>query len=172
MKQLNILELHRTINEKNNRKNECYEKVLDIFHKKISIAAEHKNLRAFIEIPEYICGYPLYNLNDCIVFVMTSLKNNGFLVQYYFPKMLYISWDFEEIKRKDNETKTLPAPKQQLQLQQQSNNNLNQNLNNKTINMNNNMNNNTSLLTSKLLSSKPIASFNKKPTGKLALNMF
>ena len=40
MKKLNILELHRTINEKKNRKAECYEKVLEICHKKINLAAE------------------------------------------------------------------------------------------------------------------------------------
>ncbi len=98
MKKLNILELHRTINEKKNRKTECYDKVLEICHKKINLAAEQKRLRCMIQVPEYICGYPLYDLNDCLNYLLTSLKANGFLVNYYFPKVLYISWDFEEIK--------------------------------------------------------------------------
>lgn len=99
MKKLNIFELHRTIHEKKQRKHECYEKVLEICHKKITIAAENKKLRCMIEVPEYIYGYPLYNLNDCINFIVNHMQKNGFLVTYYFPKILYVSWDFEEMKK-------------------------------------------------------------------------
>ena len=98
MKKLNILELHRTINEKKSRKEESYEKVLEICHKKINLAAEQKRLKCMIQVPEYVCGYPLYDLNECLNYLLTCLKANGFLVNYYFPKVLYISWDFEEIK--------------------------------------------------------------------------
>ena len=100
MKKINIFELHRTINEKNQRKSECYEKVLEICHKKVTVAAENKKLRCMIQVPEYVYGYPLYNLNECIKFILKSMERNGFLVIYYFPKILYISWDFEEIKNK------------------------------------------------------------------------
>jgi hypothetical protein len=99
MKKINIFELHRTIHEKNQRKEECYEKVLEYCHKKITIAAENKKLRCVIDVPEYMYGYPLYNLNDCINFIINHMQKNGFLVNYYFPKILYVSWDFEEIKK-------------------------------------------------------------------------
>lgn len=94
---INILDLHRTINEKNLKKNECYEKVLDICHKRIRLANDNNSLRLIFEIPEFIYGYPLFDLNACIKYLLNSLKLNGFLVNYYFPKILYISWDFKEI---------------------------------------------------------------------------
>jgi hypothetical protein len=106
MNKLNILELHRTINEKKQRKSECYEKVLEICHKKIKTAANTKKYRCLIDLPEYVYGYPLYDMNECIKYVLNSLKNNGFLVTYFFPKILYISWDFEEMKTDKKNKKT------------------------------------------------------------------
>lgn len=98
MKHLNILELHRTINAKKLRKEECFEKVLEICHKKISVAAENKKLRCVIDVPEYVVGFPIFDINECMTYIIKCLSNNGFLVKYYFPKTLYISWDYEEIK--------------------------------------------------------------------------
>jgi len=160
MKKLNIFELHRAISEKNNRKIECYEKVLDICHKKIVVAAENKKLRIFIEVPEYVCGYPLYNINSCLKFILDSLKANGFLVKYYFPKILYISWDFEEIK---GDNKIALAPQQNIQqAMPQNKSSTKQPLFQPKL-----------ALTSSLVAKPtPYAMLNRKPTGKLELNMY
>lgn len=105
-KRLNILDLHRSINEKKIKRTECFEKVLETCHKKIKMCAETSNkLNCFYEVPEYIMGYPLFDLNDCIMFIMDALNRNGFLAVYYFPKFIYISWDFEEIERNKNKDK-------------------------------------------------------------------
>ena len=109
MKRLNILELHRTINEKNMRKTETYEKVLESCHRKITLGSQTRQLRCMFEVPEYIPGYPIFDLNSCIKFVMATLKASGFLVKYYFPKILYISWDFDEIREDSKPKNTLNA---------------------------------------------------------------
>jgi hypothetical protein len=98
MNKLNILDLHRTITEKKNRKNEAFEKVLSICHKRIKNSAEHEQLKTLIVVPEFIVGYPIFNMNECLEFIIDSLKKNGLLVRYYFPKLLYVSWDFTEIE--------------------------------------------------------------------------
>jgi hypothetical protein len=105
MKRLNILDLHRTINEKKERQTVCFENVLSRIHKKIQKSADEKKLRCVYEIPTFIFGLPLFDLNDCIEFVMSELKANGFIVTYYFPNMLYVSWDFEEINKNKAENK-------------------------------------------------------------------
>lgn len=84
------------MNAKNIKKNECYEKVLDLCHKRIKAAAEYRQMRCLIEVPEFVVGFPLYNIGDCMKFVISSLRENGFLVRYHFPKILYISWDYDE----------------------------------------------------------------------------
>lgn len=173
MKKLNILELHRTINEKNMRKTETYEKVLEICHRKITLGSQTKQLRCMFEVPEYVPGYPIFDLNSCIKFLLTTLKANGFLVTYYFPKILYISWDFDEIKaesqsiivnnnnnnitsegKKNNEKKhfgPLPLPQYNP---------------NKSIQLTNqNQVNNKNLLTSSI-------KLQQKKTGRLELNLF
>lgn len=95
---LNIFEINRKIEEKERKINISHEKVLEKCHKQIINSANESNLRTLIELPEHIYGYPLYDLNNCIKFVISSLNNDGFYVKYFFPKILYVSWDFNEIK--------------------------------------------------------------------------
>lgn len=98
-KKLNILDLHRTISTKQQKRVECFDKVLELSHKKIVNHSENKKTRLFYEVPDFMLGYPLYDINDCIRHVMQSLESNGFLVTYYFPRYIYISWDLEEIEQ-------------------------------------------------------------------------
>jgi hypothetical protein len=44
-------------------------------------------------MPEVLVGYPNYNLSDCLVFIVESLENNGFLTRYIHPNLLFISWN-------------------------------------------------------------------------------
>jgi hypothetical protein len=109
-----------------------------------------------LEVPEYVCGFPLYDLNSCIKYLIDSLKVNGFLVKYYFPKVLYISWDFEEIK---NENKP-PPPQVQSQY-----------IVEKKSYEKPKASSRSPYLTSSLASKGPTC-LNMKPTGKLALNLY
>jgi hypothetical protein len=99
MSRLNIHELHRKIHQKNEKKSVCYEKVLEICHKRIISSTEREKTSCLFEFPEYILGYPLFDLNACMEYCKKQLCSNGFLIEYYFPNRFYISWDFEEIKR-------------------------------------------------------------------------
>lgn len=112
MKNLNILDLHRSINDKQTKITECYEKVLDICHKKIQTSAKNQQLRCFIEVPCFVFGYPIFDYNKCLEYIYNSLVKNGFLVKYYFPKHFYISWDFEEID--SSKRKNQPVKKQDM----------------------------------------------------------
>ena len=102
---LNILDLHRKINQKQEKKSVCYEKVLDICQKRIVTLAEREKTCCVFEFPEYIPGYPLFDLNTCMEYCKRSLIASGFWVDYYFPNKFYITWDFQEIKEKKNEAK-------------------------------------------------------------------
>ena len=156
MKRLNILELHRTINEKNERKNECYEKVLEICHKRIVMATEHRKMKYVFVVPEYIPGYPIYDLNLCIKHIIKSLETNGFLVTYVFPKYLYISWDFDEIK------KDIPMHSSDVAAQADK----------LLIPVNKSRPIKHEALTSSLLMKHPKAPLNMKSSGKLELTLY
>lgn len=95
---LNIMDLHRKINQRNEKKSRCYEKVLELCNKRILNSTERDKTACVFEFPEYVIGYPLFDLNACMQHCQKQLVASGFLVQYYFPNKFYISWDFEEIK--------------------------------------------------------------------------
>lgn len=106
---LNIMELHRKINQRNEKKSVCYEKVLEICQKRILLQSERDKTSCFFEFPEYLPGYPLFDLNACIKYCEKQLVANGFLVRYFFPNKFYISWDFDEIKKhKEDQRKITP----------------------------------------------------------------
>jgi hypothetical protein len=68
-------------------------------------------LNCFYEVPQFVIGYPIFDLTKCIEYLKKTLEGEGFLVKYYFPKYLYISWDFEEMKQnKTNKTNEEKRP--------------------------------------------------------------
>ena len=92
---MNILELHRTQNAKKSLQKEVYDIVLKKCHRRIVMINENQKVNCFFDIPSYIIGYPLYDLNKCAQHILYSLKKNGLEVTYFFPNYLYISWALE-----------------------------------------------------------------------------
>ena len=43
-------------------------------------------------VPPFILGLPYIDLQDCIVYIVFNLRQNGFEVRFTYPNMLYISW--------------------------------------------------------------------------------
>lgn len=98
MKQLNIYELHNTINKKKNIRTSVFNTVLNKCHTKIKQAAEKEQLSIFYNIPAYIVGLPLYNLEECSKFIHDNLQQNGFKVTYIAAYIVHISWEIEKNK--------------------------------------------------------------------------
>lgn len=96
IKRLNIFEIKDKLKNKSNIKKISYNKILESCHKKIMRNVENNKNKTIISIPENIYGYPLYDLNKCIKYIIEHLKQDGFVVLYIFPNFLYISWGEEE----------------------------------------------------------------------------
>lgn len=88
------------IDAKKLERNVAFNRVYDMCQQRIISCAKKDMLRTVFEMPEFILGIPPFNLNDALTHVIDRLKNNGFLVMYFFPKLLYISWDLDEINGK------------------------------------------------------------------------
>ncbi len=119
--QINIYDLYRNINEKKNRKNYCYNEVLHKIHEKIKKVSDKELYKIFYDVPEFVYGLPTYDLNTCTAYIMKQLRANGFLVKYYFPKFLYISWDPREISNYKKEKKLFEKKKNINKVQQLNN---------------------------------------------------
>ena len=93
MQQLNIFELYKSINDKKASKVNHFEHVLKKCHSKIKLAAQNNHFACFFEVPEFVVGLPLFNVTECISYIINALKDNGFVVKYLYPKTVFISWD-------------------------------------------------------------------------------
>ena len=96
---VNIYDLYRNINEKKEKKLSNFNEILYKIHNKIKKAAEVEKYNIVYQVPEFIFGIPNYSLDKCTAYLIKELRSNGFLVRYYFPKILYVSWNPIEIKK-------------------------------------------------------------------------
>jgi len=80
----------------------------DDFSDKINIddlyqRQRHADQFTFFVVPEFIVGTPRYDVAACIAFIIDKLKDNGFVVNYTHPNLLFISWAhyYDKAKRMD-----------------------------------------------------------------------
>ena len=62
-------------------------------------------------MPEILIGYPNYNFQECLLYILNQLQEDGFLTKYVHPNLILISWRHwipqhvrEEIKKKTGKT--------------------------------------------------------------------
>ena len=98
--QINLQELYGMQKKKKQNRLLCFDHIIELCHRRIRTVASYSGQNTFYEIPGIVVGYPLYNLTECIEYVVASLRNNGFLVQVLPPPhigVVYISWDPREL---------------------------------------------------------------------------
>ena len=78
------------------RKEKSMERVLELCMRHITKSTNMQQTSCMFDIPEFMIGYPIYNLNDCIAYVYHDLTARGFKIVYLFPKVFIISWDMTE----------------------------------------------------------------------------
>lgn len=69
-----------------------YDKIYSNIEKKIVKASSTNFYYIWYEVPQYLIGYPQYNFNDCLEYLIHKLKKNGFTIESYEPNILLISW--------------------------------------------------------------------------------
>ena len=92
--QINLDELYEKKQQHDINTLNTFNKVLNRIHNKIKITSR-QNLDGqfcWFLVPETIIGVPKYDHNNCIVYIINKLKENGFIVKYTNPNLLFISW--------------------------------------------------------------------------------
>lgn len=101
--QISLSELYSMKSKKDKIKINTFNVILEKCHTKIKKIAEQGGMNLFYEIPHFLLGYPLYDIKDCIEYMIESLRTSGFLVQT-LPKpnnyTIYISWKPTDVKQK------------------------------------------------------------------------
>lgn len=103
MNKISLLELYDIKKRKDNRNSIVFNHILEICNKKIKNIAEHGGMSLYYKIPPVIVGYPLYNYNNCIEYIIKQLRLSGlFISQLPAPNnnYIYISWKLDDLSVK------------------------------------------------------------------------
>ncbi len=123
-----VQDIYKIQKEKDKQRMKIYERILSKCFKKIKELSLHEENYCFFEMPEYIPGSPLYNMTECVIFMVNSLQDKGFKARYVDPFMIFITW-------------TIPKPelrrKEPLMIQNSSNLTNSQNYYNQPLSINN-----------------------------------
>jgi len=134
--QINISELYSLQKKKKQQRTVCFDKILELCHNRIKSIAAISGQNVFYEIPGFLIGYPLYDLQECLDYIVDALRKNGFLIQI-LPKphiaVIYISWDPEELK--PPKPIKLLRPRAQAHAQITDRSESNENLSNSTLSL-------------------------------------
>ena len=103
----NAHEVSRSIQEKKNAQVHHFNKVLELCFRSISQSADMNCTHCIFEVPEFLIGHPLYDINECIVYILRKLQEQEYQVSYYFPRTIYIVWQLEENEDEKINTKLL-----------------------------------------------------------------
>lgn len=92
---INLDELYSRQHTLKVAREETYDKVLARVHNKIRTASRVNpdQQYLFYVVPQVLLGIPRYNVQHCLAHVMKKLTENGFLVRYTHPNLLFISWE-------------------------------------------------------------------------------
>jgi hypothetical protein len=92
-KMINIEELHREQEKKDDNKREIFTTILEMVHDKIRFTNKVSNDKfCFFVVPTYVYGLPLFNVNNCIIYLTKKLTENGFDIRFTSPNLLLINW--------------------------------------------------------------------------------
>ena len=71
-----------------------YNRILNRINNKIKTVSRLQSNEQFcwFVIPEHIIGVPRFDKEACTAYIIDKLKDNGFMLRYTHPNLLFISW--------------------------------------------------------------------------------
>jgi hypothetical protein len=96
--QLQVSDLYKRRTTKDAARLKAYNQILESIYSRIRTQSQLPNTPANLlyTIPPFILGLPRIDLEDCVVYLVYILRQNGFEVRYSYPNLLAISWAHHE----------------------------------------------------------------------------
>lgn len=96
MSLLNPAKLRSEVEAREARKKKVFEHILEMCYNKIILTnQQNDDCCCIFTCPSVVFGLPLFNLMDCIKFIMIKLIDKGFEVHLAVPNNIFISWKKE-----------------------------------------------------------------------------
>ena len=96
--QLQISDLYKRRTAKDAARLRAYNQILESIYSRIKVQSNMPNSPCDLlyTIPPFILGLPRIDLEDCVIYLVYQLRQNGFIVAYTFPNLIKISWMHHE----------------------------------------------------------------------------
>ena len=88
-----INEIHKKQKERERNRLDIYQSISVKCFKKIKETSSNEETFCFFQLPEYIPGLPIYNITECVMFLLNILQEKGFSARYCSSFTIFISWN-------------------------------------------------------------------------------
>ena len=84
--------------KKDQARHKAYNQILEQALQKVAFSTTQPNQPTFVyyNVPPFVLGLPALDLQDCVVYIVHQLRNQGYEVRYTYPNLLWISWGHHE----------------------------------------------------------------------------
>ena len=91
---INLDELYQRKQQRDLNTLESYNKILNRIHTRIKTVSRNQINEQFCWyiVPEVMIGIPKFDHGACVAYLMDKLRDNGFIVRYTHPNLLFVSW--------------------------------------------------------------------------------
>lgn len=95
---LSIKDIQNISQKRNDMKKNLYKKILESFSKKILANVEVGQTQAFLSVPPFVMGFPVFDRQQARTYLARQLKNLGYTVTLYQEFEIYVTWTHESKK--------------------------------------------------------------------------
>lgn len=91
---INLDELYERKKQNDLNTLKVYNKILTRIHNRIRHQSRinPNEQHCWYVVPEMIIGVPKYDHGACIAYIIDKLRDNGFVIRYTHPNLIFISW--------------------------------------------------------------------------------
>ena len=98
---ISLDEIKKIQGERKNIKKETYKRIYNDFSRKIKKAVEAGQDQIVLQTPNYIFGFPSYDVTKATMYVKRQFDHSGFVTYLFSNNELYISWAQEKRSKKE-----------------------------------------------------------------------
>jgi hypothetical protein len=98
---INVRKIKEMEEAKKKIRKEIYTKIFEQFGRKIQVAVNAKQKQTFLEVPSFLLGYPVYDVDMAVLYLKRQLLLSGFQVVHVPPTVFNVSWYTEKEKSKE-----------------------------------------------------------------------
>lgn len=78
--------------EREQIKYKTFSTIFSKIEKKITMASASNFYYVWYEIPKFIIGFPVYNLDECTNVIIKQLEDNGFNIEKFEENLILVEW--------------------------------------------------------------------------------